>query len=353
MYYELFDEIRHSVNSKQKISWKKLVNKSYIDSFYEVRSEISPIFDFKVDLDRLIQKNYPYLLSQKILSGMAKGIFLGLKPEKWMEDMLLPSGRIKVPETNLTFDLEHPCLYIKKQENISFADTSLQVWENAFLKIAPDLEKNPGIKISREGFKAQVYRILEFIYGMKCDSPKRSPWVEFIHLLMIHGKTFTLAEIKQNYQVEEAGDWLVIRDTKFKTRPYLEYVHNRNLGLVKTSAITEVKTDQNDKTIYSALNTSLLGKLPLCHFSIGELMFISKDEYQMNQYYEWYIQPWTTSKDISVAVLDNNTFEYKKYAISDFANVLKTNNYAIVLGFTFIEDGKEVCFSAEPKMLKG
>lgn len=352
MYYEIFDEIRHAKENNKEFTIQQLVNKSYLDSFYDLHSEINPIYDFSTDSKRLIQNNYPYLLTQKIINGISKGIFLGLKPGEWMNGMFLPTGRIKVPTSPLHFELNEPCLYIKKQETITYSDTSFQVWEDELMKIAPDLEKILGVRISREGFKAQLYRILEFIFGMRFDNPKRSPWIEFIHFLMIHGKSYTLEELKNSFVVEESGDWLILKDSKFKTRAYLEYFHNQKLDSLSTALATLVDTSLDSKALFSSLNQELVGKIPLSHFSIGELMFINKDEYTINQYYDWYIKPWTESKEITLFLLDNVSFQYKEAELSQFPSVLKESKYAIVLGFKANENGVDVYYSAEPKMLK-
>ena len=352
MYYEIYDEIRQALENQQSPDLQKLINKSYLDIFYDLRSEITHIYDENKDRERLIGDNYTYLFSQKIINGIAKAIFLGLKPGEWMEDLFLPSGRMKVPSGALEFDLALPCLYLSKAETISYAETHLMKWEDEFMKLAPALLKNPGIIISREGFRAHLYRILEIIFSYRHDHPKRSRWVEFIHELMIHGKSFTQSQLAQEFSLVDLGDSILVKDVAFKTLPYLEYHLSAELGTLSTQSTLTMPASQDPLELFSAINQYLIYRLPICHFSIGELMFIAKDEYSLNQYYDWYIKNWTTSKDIQIIYLDNELKVKKEISLDAFPNELKRMQYSIVLGFKAKQGEREIFYSAEPKMLK-
>jgi hypothetical protein len=347
MYYELFDELRHSEEVQKPIPLQLLINKSYLDAFYDLRSEIFPIYDRKKDLNRLIEKSYPYLLTQKIIHGIAKAVFLGLDPACWKSSVFLPSGRMSVPDNEMHFSLDQPCLYFQS-DKINYEQSALQVWENAYLELAPHLTREFGIQITAAGFRAQLYRILEILFSYRCDSPKRSAWVIFLQELIIHGKEFDSNSMPEHLNSTTSGTRVVIRDKSFKTLPYLEYTHNQSLGEFSTLVDEKLTLPDGAMNSYSALNEYLMGKVPMCHFSIGELMFIAKDEYSMNQYYQWYVRPWTESKNVEVYYLDNDLRTQRMSLIQDFPGVLRLSKYALVLGYK--ADG--ICYSAEPKMLK-
>jgi hypothetical protein len=347
MHYELYDELRHSEEIQKPIPLQLLINKSYLDAFYDLRSEIFPIYDRKKDLDRLIQNSYPYLLTQKIIHGIAKAIFLGLDPACWESSIFLPSGRMSVPAEEMHISPGQPCLYFQS-DKITYDQSVLQLWENAYLELAPHLAKEFGIQISADGFRAQLYRILEILFSYRSERTKRSAWVIFLHELIIHGKQFDISNIQEGFSSTIIEKRVLIKDENFKTLPYLEYTHNQSLGEISTLSDKKLFPDAGSLKIYSHLNQSLLGKIPMCHFSIGELMFIAKDEYKMNQYYEWYVRPWTDSKEVEIYYLDNDLRSQRMSLIQDFPAVLRTSKYALVLGFK----ANGFYYSAEPKMLK-
>jgi hypothetical protein len=102
---------------------------------------------------------------------------------------------------------------------------------------------------------------------------------------------------------------------------------------------------------YSEINRALLGKLPICHFGIYELMFISKEECSLSNYYDWYIRPWTPSKDVILFYLDNMTREKCQCGLQDFPERLKRIKYTLVYGFKAMDHG-EIFYFSEPKMIK-
>lgn len=348
MYYEIFDELRIAAEAGESIDPQLLINKSYIDSFYDVRSQIRPIYDRKNDLDRLIQKNYTYFFTQKIVHGISKAIFLGVDPDAWEKDFFFPSGRMKVPKNPINFTLGEPTLLFENSDTFSYATSSLQKWEDAYLTLAPALLEEFNLKISADGFKAQLYRILEIIFSYRFDGKKRSSWVVFLHELIIHGKTFKREELPSRFTLSSKSNRLELRDPGFETLPYLEYIHNRQLGNLETTVPKDMKLTGDAMADFSAINKYLLGRIPMCHFSIGELMFIAKDEYHLNQYYDWYVKTWTQAKDIEIFYLDNDHHSRKSCDIKDFPEQLRRMKYAIVLGFK----SGETYYSAEPKMLK-
>lgn len=349
MYYELFDEIRYAVDQKSSITWESLINKSLIDSFYDVRSEIQPIYNAEQELTRLSDGNYTYLFYQKIINGIAKGIFVGAAPGAWMKDMFLPNGRIRISSEPIKFYLSSPSLFVKNGEDISFKSSHLAIWEDELMKIAPDLNQKLGITITREGFKANLYRILELTLGLRSQTAKRAHWVEFLHELIVHGKLFSHEDLKKKFAFSDIGEFFRITDPTFKSHSYLEYDFYSKLGVIGTESFSDPGLNFKDPLKnYSLLNESLIGKIPLTQYFLTGHLFIWKEEFSLNQYYEFFVQGWSKSKNAKIYYLENNTGKLKTATLADFGNELKAQKYAIALGFEV--DG--MYYSAEPKMVK-
>lgn len=353
MYYEVFEEIRAFSNANTGPEKLKLINKCYIDSVFEVRSQINPIYKDEDDFKRLTGNSYAYIFYQKIISGIAKAIFVGMNPWSWDSSIFLRSGRLSVPGNSLEIDGRHPLLYFQG-DVYSYDNSSLKKWEDELFLIQDSLNQKLKLNLSREGFRAHLYRILEILFSMKSSSPKRrTSWSVFLHELLILQKTFSREDLLHlNFQIEQRNFFSKVVDTSFPTLDYLEFKFLAKQGIINTDEISIQVTEKDPLKVYSEINLQLTGKIPLCHFYINEHMFVGKEEYSLNQYIEYYISPWTKSSKLFISYLENGTAEEKCEEIADFARTLKVMKYSIILGFHEVLDGKKLSYSAEPRMVK-
>lgn len=353
MYYEIFEEIKYADESNKEIDSLKLVNKSFLDSFYEVRSEINPIYKESDDYNRIVGLNYSYLFYQKMVSGIAKSVFIGLDPWSVGEKIFLPSGRLKVPGKSLRIDSRKPILYFHG-DVFSYENCSLKRWEDELIGSSENLNKKLNLSITREGFRAHINRILEIIYSMSSSAKKRrTNWTIFLHELIILQKTFSSDELSQlGFVVKKDDGFLKVLDYNFSTRDYLEFKLMADLGMIKTDSIHVPELTGTSIEKYSQLNAAVLGKIPLCHFYINEHMFVGKEEFTLDQYTEYFVHPWTKSSNVRITFLENETNKMMEKSLSDFKAKLQEMKYSIICGFHEVSGGQNLHFTSEPKMVK-
>lgn len=350
MYYEVFEEIKHAQENSISLKDIQLINKSLIDSFYEIRSQINPIYKEEDDYNRIVGKNYSYILYQKIISGIAKSIFLGVNPWSWDRPAILPSGRLSVPLTPLLIDSRFPLLFFRSTE-ISYENSSIKKWEDEVIAASEHLNSKLGVSITREGFRANLNRILEILFSMRSDSSKRrTNWTIFLHDLIILQKSFTKDELT-NFQFDEFDGYTEIVDPSFKSHNYLEFLHLSSLSRTNSSEFKMALSGHTAIERYSSFNSQIISKIPLCHFYVNEHMFIGKEEYTFEQYLDFYVYSWTKSPHIHLVYLENGTSTKKTLPLNKFKEELGKMKYSLLLGFFEERDGK-VYYSAEPKMVK-
>lgn len=353
MYYEIFEELKYCDNTNTLSNTSQLVNKSFIDSFFEIRSQINPIYNETEDYKRLVGNNYSYLFYQKIISGIAKSIFLGFNSLTLKEPIFLPSGRIKIPSQNLQFHFQNPTIFFNSWD-LSYSNSSIQTWEDELFGISHDLNSKLKLSISREGFRANLYRILEILFSMKSSSQKRrTNWTVFLHEFIILQKKFSLSDIQNlGLSVMENSPFFYIVDPSFPVLNYLEFAHLHRLGTVNTESIKITPLSGTSIEKYSQFNSQIQGRLPICHFHLNEHMFVYKEEFSLSQYVEFFIHPWSKSREIFLTYIENDTHQINTLSLSDFTDMLAEMKYALILSFHEMRDNSKIFFSAEPRMIK-
>jgi hypothetical protein len=354
MYHEIFDELRYCETNSLELAPIQLLNKSLIDSFYDVRSQINPIYDENNDHKRLVGSNYPYLFYQKMITGIAKAVFVGFNPWSLGKDIFLPSGRLKVPTQPLIFNYEYPLIYFN-QNIFSYDNSSLKKWEDEILASAPFINANLNISITKDGIRANLYRVLEILFSMRSSSNKRrTNWTIFLHELLIQGRVFTQETLEQlGFSIHQTEGFTKVIDTHFPTHDYLEFRYLRNLNEINYSAISNLELSGSAMDKYMQFNNEICGKVPLVHFGINEHMFVYKEEYSLEQYINFYVYPWTKASQIFLTYIDNIEARTTTSSIEEFKSSLSRCRYAIVLGFFEKRDGKELNYYSEPRMVKG
>jgi hypothetical protein len=355
MYYEIYEELKSYSDQNQAPHLGKIVNKALIDSFFDLRSQIHPIYKEEDDSRRLVGNNYPYLFYQKIIHGIARSIFVGLDPWGLGDNIFLASGRIKIQETPLRFNSTYPLLFFKSDGGLNFSNSSIKKWEDELMYRSESINSKLNLTITREGFRAHLYRILEILYSMRSSSKKRrTNWTVFLHEFIILQKEFGKEELKNlGFEIQEFNGFKILFDENFPTVDYLEFNFLKNLGLFDSSEIKLPTLTGTALEQYSTVNKHLMGKIPLCHFFINEHMFIGKEEYSLQQYTEYFVHPWTKAQDLQIHYVENGTGIKKEAGFDQFTRELSQMKYSIVLGFHENRDKSEMYFSAEPKMVKG
>jgi hypothetical protein len=355
MYYEVYDDLVFSNQNNKALPAISLINKSYLDIFFDGHSFLGHRYSQEHEVSRLVQKSNPFLFYQKLILGVSKGTFLGFNVFRLPENFFTDQGRIKVPEVDLEFVLGDPCLLFTSKE-LRFETSQFQKWEDELFKIEDSINTFLNVKINSEGFKANLYRTLEIMYAMKSSAPKRrTNWTVFLHELIVHKKVFTKDELASRFGflIEQEGEYFRVTDPLFPTHHHLEFQHQKSLGRISTRKLAETLdlSDQSKPiTTFSRINEHLLGKIPLCHFHLNEHMFVYKEEFELNQYYDFFMKPWTGDKNLKIIFRENETNEEKSQPFSEFARELRKLRYSLVEGFVSEDSG--ICYSAEPKMVK-
>jgi hypothetical protein len=347
MYYEVFEEIR-----KGSFSHQELINKCVIDSIYRPKSQIQDIYNSVQDHKSLLENSYPYIIYQKVLMGISTAVFFGMDPYSWNEGFFLENCRIKVPKNPLNLYMTWPSLIFESGDTLSFKKSSLAKWDIELRKISSSIQKITGVTITEEGFRAHTYRILENLMSLQAQSPKRTRWAEFLHEILIIDKTFTLSELKEKFTISNLEDGrILVEDREFISKDYLEFNFMKKIGHLNTQIMTqELKTEEDAFGLFSKVNDLIMGKIPLSHFYIGQHMFVGKEEFNLNNYYDYYIKTWGINNELTVHYLNNPTGERESCSIEEFPKKLKQSEYIIVLGVTEKSRGT---VDAQPRMLKG
>jgi hypothetical protein len=356
MYYEVLDDIVYGYEKNKTLTEISLVNKSYLDSFFDLRSVLHRKRPIEEELYQFVQKNHAYLYYQKLIHGVCKSTFLGFNLFNLKGDIFSESGRLKVPEHDLELHLGEPCLFFISDQQFNFQSSQFQKWEDEVFKIQDSINSLLKVQITREGFRANLYRTLEIIYSMRSSATKRrTNWTVFLHELIIQQRSFDRSEIETRFgfQLGSCGNAFKLTDLLFPTQKYLEFDHHKSLGMISTFSIAEtldLGDQRNPMETFSRLNRRLLGKIPLCHFYLNEHMFVYKEEFEFNHYYDLFVKAWTEDKKIKIHFKENETGLEKSLAIDQFAKELREKKYSLTYGFS--SDETQICFSAEPKMLK-
>jgi hypothetical protein len=365
MYYEVYDCLQSNKNNPiDSKLLQQYLNKSFIDSFFEGRSYVDENqYNKKEDLKRLIENCYPFILVQRIISGIAKSVWLGFDPSVLSIDSLDSTGRLKVPHTSMFFNLESPCVYLRSApgSELNYSETSLCEWENIFLACAEKIENEIGVQPKKEGFRSNLVRTLEGIYSLHSTHPRRCAWVRFLYEIVMSGNSVNLAEFEKKHNikfiVKKYDQGFILTINEHEVYPYLEFNWMKQIKTIDTSSglselVNEVSDFNDSFEVYSAINKFLIGKLPLCHFYINEHMFVAKEEHSFNNYYDFFVKGWKQEGEYCVHFLANETTKLESLPIDKFALKLKEMKYSIILGMSSVTKKKESFFLSRPYMVK-